>query len=83
MNVRDLFNLPESEQQTYSIEGKQIRQIEYRNGAAMPYEIWLATGEYITARGHDNVASLNLNAYKPVSSHARIRHYGEFGSTIN
>ena len=81
MNVRDLYNLPQSELQNTVIDGRKVMRVVRNQGGDQPYEVWLGSGDCILAKGHDRVE--NLKIWKQVSSSYRIRQYGEFGSTIN
>lgn len=74
-NIRNLVGINTD---GLTVDGIPVRGVSKE---AHGYAVKLGTGEIIPAKGHQKIEDLRRS--KPVSSHARIRQYGEFGSTIN
>lgn len=74
-NIRDLVG---SSTQGLSVDGWTVTKV---TKAAQGYCVKLGNGELISAKGHQKLE--DLGCFKPTGSHARIRRYGKFGSTIN
>jgi hypothetical protein len=76
MKIRDLVG---QSTEGLEVEGVGVSSVTTSDSS---YIVVLKNGDCIPAKGHQKIEDLSLPA-KPPGSDYRIRHYGEFGSTIN
>jgi hypothetical protein len=78
-NIRNLVGKTK-EEINFFVDGIAVREVTKRE-TSPGYFVYLGNGELIPVKGHDRLE--DIKRFKPVSSNARIRRYGKFGSTIN